>query len=209
MISQELEVTIHLAFVSARTRHHEFVTVEHLLLALLDNDEAVEVLQACHANIPLLQKQLSEFIEENTPTVSEDDHSDAQPTLGFQRVIQRAVMHVNATQGSSTSTTNTKRQVTGAHILVSLFSEKDAHAVYYLQDQEINRIDIIDYLSHGTTKNKLLKDQTPTPVIQESSDATEEEASTPLQQWAVDLNELADAYKATWMKDHTSMWEGF
>lgn len=191
MISQELEVTIHLAFVSARTRHHEFVTVEHLLLALLDNDEAVEVLQACHANIPLLQKQLSEFIEENTPTVSEDDHSDAQPTLGFQRVIQRAVMHVNATQGSSTSTTNTKRQVTGAHILVSLFSEKDAHAVYYLQDQEINRIDIIDYLSHGTTKNKLLKDQTPTPVIQESSDATEEEASTPLQQWAVDLNELA------------------
>lgn len=191
MISQELEVTIHLAFVSARTRHHEFVTVEHLLLALLDNDEAVEVLQACHANIPLLQKQLSEFIEENTPTVSEDDHSDAQPTLGFQRVIQRAVMHVNATQGSSTSTTNTKRQVTGAHILVSLFSEKDAHAVYYLQDQEINRIDIIDYLSHGTTKNKLLKDQTPTPVIQETSDATEEEASTPLQQWAVDLNELA------------------
>lgn len=195
MISQELEVTIHLAFVSARTRHHEFVTVEHLLLALLDNDEAVEVLQACHANIPLLQKQLSEFIEENTPTVSEDDHSDAQPTLGFQRVIQRAVMHVNATQGSSTSTTNTKRQVTGAHILVSLFSEKDAHAVYYLQDQEINRIDIIDYLSHGTTKNKLLKDQTPTPVIQESSDATEEEASTPLQQWAVDLNELAEQGK--------------
>ncbi|CAM5204599.1 ATP-dependent Clp protease ATP-binding subunit ClpA [Oligella ureolytica] len=190
MISQELEVTIHLAFVSARTRRHEFVTVEHLLLALLDNNEAVEALHACHANIPLLQKQLSTFIEDNTPIVAEEDHGDAQPTLGFQRVIQRAVMHVNATQGSA-GADNSKRQVTGAHILVSLFSEKDAHAVYYLQEQEISRIDIIEYLSHGTSKDKQVKAPAPRTIGNESSEAPEEEASTPLQQWAVDLNELA------------------
>lgn len=194
MISQELEVTIHLAFVSARTRRHEFVTVEHLLLALLDNNEAVEALHACHANIPLLQKQLSIFIEDNTPIVAEEDHGDAQPTLGFQRVIQRAVMHVNATQGSA-GADNSKRQVTGAHILVSLFSEKDAHAVYYLQEQEISRIDIIEYLSHGTSKDKLIKAPAPRVIGNEPSETPEEEASTPLQQWAVDLNELAEQGK--------------
>ena len=190
MISQELEVTIHLAFVSARTRRHEFVTVEHLLLALLDNNEAVEALHACHANLPLLEKQLSTFIEDNTPVVADDDHGDAQPTLGFQRVIQRAVMHVNATQGSAGSD-NAKRQVTGAHILVSLFSEKDSHAVYYLQEQEISRIDIIEYLSHGASKDNQSKATTPRVISNESSEAPEDEASSPLQQWAVDLNELA------------------
>ncbi|NLA51661.1 MAG: ATP-dependent Clp protease ATP-binding subunit ClpA [Alcaligenaceae bacterium] len=195
MISQELEVTIHLAFVSARTRRHEFVTVEHLLLALLDNNEAVEALHACHANIPLLQKQLSTFIEDNTPVVGEEDHGDAQPTLGFQRVIQRAVMHVNATQGSA-GADSSKRQVTGAHILVSLFSEKDAHAVYYLQEQEISRIDIIEYLSHGTSKDVVPKAPTPPQIVgNESGEAPEEEASTPLQQWAVDLNLLAEQGK--------------
>lgn len=190
MISQELEVTIHLAFVSARTRRHEFVTVEHLLLALLDNNEAVEALHACHANLPLLEKQLSTFIEDNTPVVADDDHGDAQPTLGFQRVIQRAVMHVNATQGSAGSD-NAKRQVTGAHILVSLFSEKDSHAVYYLQEQEISRIDIIEYLSHGTSKDNESKAPAPRVISNESSEAPEDDASSPLQQWAVDLNELA------------------
>ena len=190
MISQELEVTIHLAFVSARTRRHEFVTVEHLLLALLDNNEAVEALHACHANLPLLEKQLSTFIEDNTPVVADDDHGDAQPTLGFQRVIQRAVMHVNATQGSAGSD-NAKRQVTGAHILVSLFSEKDSHAVYYLQEQEISRIDIIEYLSHGASKDNQSKAPAPRVISNESSEAPQDEASSPLQQWAVDLNELA------------------
>lgn len=194
MISQALEVTIHLAFVSARSRRHEYVTVEHLLLALLDNSEATEVLQACHANIPLLQKQLSTFIEDNTPTVSEDDESDAKPTLGFQRVIQRAVMHVNATHGSASSD-KSKREVTGAHILVSLFSEKDAHAVYFLQEQEINRIDIIEYLSHGVTKDKVDKEPEQKALPNNTVEAVEEEQSTPLQQWAVNLNELAQQGK--------------
>lgn len=193
MISQELEVTIHLAFVSARTQRHEFVTVEHLLLALLDNNEALEALHACHANIPLLQKQLRSFIEDNTPTLPEEDSTDAQPTLGFQRVIQRAVMHVNAVQGSAAD--KARRQVTGAHILVSLFSEKDAHAVYFLQEQEINRIDIIEFLSHGQSKDKAGKDPAPQGNAQEGAGAAEEEQSTPLQQWAVDLNELAEQGK--------------
>lgn len=194
MISQELEVTIHLAFVSARTRRHEFVTVEHLLLALLDNNEATDALHACHANIPLLQKQLSVFIEDNTPTVAQDDHGDAQPTLGFQRVIQRAVMHVNATHGSGGSD-KAKRQVTGAHILVSLFSEKDSHAVHFLQEQEINRIDIVEYLSHGTSKDKPVQQSAPRAISHESAEVVEEEQNTPLQQWAVDLNELAEQGK--------------
>ncbi|WP_311515148.1 ATP-dependent Clp protease ATP-binding subunit ClpA [Oligella urethralis] len=193
MISQELEVTIHLAFVSARTQRHEFVTVEHLLLALLDNNEALEALHACHANIPLLQKQLRSFIEDNTPTLPEGDSTDAQPTLGFQRVIQRAVMHVNAVQGSAAD--KARRQVTGAHILVSLFSEKDAHAVYFLQEQEINRIDIIEFLSHGQSKDKASKDPASQANAQEGAGAAEEEQSTPLQQWAVDLNELAEQGK--------------
>lgn len=193
MISQELEVTIHLAFVSARTQRHEFVTVEHLLLALLENNEALEVLHACHANIPLLQKQLRSFIEDNTPTLPEEDSTDAQPTLGFQRVIQRAVMHVNAVQGSAAD--KARRQVTGAHILVSLFSEKDAHAVYFLQEQEINRIDIIEFLSHGQSKDKAGKDPATQGNAQEGAGAAEEEQSTPLQQWAVDLNELAEQGK--------------
>lgn len=194
MISQELEVTIHLAFVSARTRRHEFVTVEHLLLALLDNNDALEALHACHANIPLLQKQLTTFIEDNTPKVSEEDSSDAQPTLGFQRVIQRAVMHVNATQGSAPGD-KAKRQVNGAHILVSLFSEKDAHAVYFLQEQEINRIDIIEYLSHGLSKDRPTNDPAPQTAAQEGAEAADEEQNTPLQQWAVDLNDLAERGK--------------
>ena len=172
MISQELEVTIHLAFVSARTQRHEFVTVEHLLLALLDNNEALEALHACHANIPLLQKQLRSFIEDNTPTLPEGDSTDAQPTLGFQRVIQRAVMHVNAVQGSAAD--KARRQVTGAHILVSLFSEKDAHAVYFLQEQEINRIDIIEFLSHGQSKDKASKDPASQACLLYTSDAADE-----------------------------------
>ncbi|MDO5666214.1 MAG: ATP-dependent Clp protease ATP-binding subunit ClpA [Alcaligenaceae bacterium] len=191
MISQELEVTIHLAFVSARSRRHEFVTVEHLLLALLDNNEAAEALQACHANIPLLQKQLAAFIEDNTPLLNDDDHGDAQPTLGFQRVIQRAVMHVNATHGSAGGD-KSQRLVTGAHILVSLFSEKDAHAVYFLQEQEINRIDIIEFLSHGISKEKPSKEPESTGNPNQTVETVEEEQNTPLQQWAVDLNELAE-----------------
>ena len=123
MIAQELEVSLHMAFVEARQQRHEFITVEHLLLALLDNPSAAEVLRACSANIDDLRKSLTNFIKDNTPQVAGTDDVDTQPTLGFQRVIQRAIMHVQ-------STGNGKKEVTGANVLVAIFGEKDSHAVY-------------------------------------------------------------------------------
>jgi ATP-dependent Clp protease ATP-binding subunit ClpA len=117
MIAQELEVSLHMAFVEARQQRHEFITVEHLLLALLDNPSAAEVLRACSANIDDLRKSLVNFIKDNTPQVAGSDDVDTQPTLGFQRVIQRAIMHVQST-GSG------KKEVTGANVLVAIFGEK-------------------------------------------------------------------------------------
>ncbi|NBU01402.1 MAG: ATP-dependent Clp protease ATP-binding subunit ClpA, partial [Betaproteobacteria bacterium] len=151
MIAQELEVSLHMAFVEARQQRHEFITVEHLLLALLDNPSAAEVLRACAATIEDLRKNLSGFIKENTPVVPGADDIDTQPTLGFQRVIQRAIMHVQ-------STSNGKKEVTGANVLVAIFGEKDSHAVYYLHQQGITRLDVVNYISHGITKAPQPKD---------------------------------------------------
>jgi ATP-dependent Clp protease ATP-binding subunit ClpA len=145
MIAQELEVSLHMAFVEARQQRHEFITVEHLLLALLDNPSAAEVLRACAANIDELRRNLTGFIRENTPIVPGSEEIDTQPTLGFQRVIQRAIMHVQ-------STSNGKKEVTGANVLVAIFGEKDSHAVYYLHQQGITRLDVVNFISHGITK---------------------------------------------------------
>ncbi len=146
MIAQELEVSLHMAFVEARQQRHEFITVEHLLMALLDNPSAAEVLRACAANIEDLRKSLATFIKENTPTVGGSDEVDTQPTLGFQRVIQRAIMHVQST-GSG------KKEVTGANVLVAIFGEKDSHAVYYLHQQGVTRLDVVNFIAHGIKKN--------------------------------------------------------
>ncbi|HNU12191.1 MAG TPA: Clp protease N-terminal domain-containing protein, partial [Rubrivivax sp.] len=146
MIAQELEVSLHMAFVEARQQRHEFITVEHLLMALLDNPSAAEVLRACAANIEDLRKSLSTFIKENTPTVSGTEEVDTQPTLGFQRVIQRAIMHVQST-GSG------KKEVTGANVLVAIFGEKDSHAVYYLHQQGVTRLDVVNFIAHGIKKS--------------------------------------------------------
>ena len=143
MIAQELEVSLHMAFVEARQKRHEFITVEHLLLALLDNPSAAEVLRACAASIEDLRKELASFIAEHTPTVSGTDEIDTQPTLGFQRVIQRAILHVQSSG---------KKEVTGANVLVAIFGEKDSHAVYFLQRQGITRLDVVNFISHGITK---------------------------------------------------------
>ena len=147
MIAQELEVSLHMAFVEARQQRHEFITVEHLLLALLDNPSAAEVLRACAANIDDLRKSLTTFIKENTPTVGGTEEVDTQPTLGFQRVIQRAIMHVQST-GSG------KKEVTGANVLVAIFGEKDSHAVYYLHQQGVTRLDVVNYIAHGIKKSE-------------------------------------------------------
>ena len=146
MIAQELEVSLHLAFVNARQMRHEYITVEHLLLALLDNPSAKEVLLACAADIEALRGALSQFIADNTPIVDGDEEIDTRPTLGFQRVIQRAIMHVQ-------STGNVKKEVTGANALVSIFGEKDSHAVYFLHQQGITRLDVVNYIAHGIRKS--------------------------------------------------------
>ena len=146
MIAQELEVSLHMAFVEARQQRHEFITVEHLLLALLDNPSASEVLRACSANIDDLRKSLTNFIKDNTPQVAGTDEVDTQPTLGFQRVIQRAIMHVQ-------STGNGKKEVNGANVLVAIFGEKDSHAVYYLHQQGVTRLDVVNFIAHGIRKS--------------------------------------------------------
>ncbi|NDP62226.1 ATP-dependent Clp protease ATP-binding subunit ClpA [Polaromonas sp.] len=185
MIAQELEVSLHMAFVEARQQRHEFITVEHLLLALLDNPSAAEVLRACSANVDDLRKSLANFIKDNTPQVAGTDDVDTQPTLGFQRVIQRAIMHVQST-GSG------KKEVTGANVLVAIFGEKDSHAVYYLHQQGVTRLDVVNFIAHGIKKS-----DPPEPTKTGESAAENEEAgeknekASPLEQYTVNLNQLA------------------
>ena len=143
MIAQELEVSLHMAFMEARQKRHELITVEHLLLAMIDNPTAAEVLRACGATLETLRTELSQYIEEHTPTVGGQEDVDTQPTLGFQRVIQRAMLHVQSSG---------KKEVTGANVLVAIFGEKDSHAVFFLHQQGITRLDIVNYISHGVSK---------------------------------------------------------
>jgi len=185
MIAQELEVSLHMAFVEARQKRHEFITVEHLLLALLDNPTAAEVLRACGANMDELRKNLTQHITEQTPRIAADREVDTQPTLGFQRVIQRAILHVQSSG---------KKEVTGANVLVAIFGEKDSHAVYFLQQQGIARLDVVNYISHGITK-------TPQAHQGKSADQDAEQESqaetsnSPLDNYTQNLNALALAGK--------------
>ena len=142
MIAQELEVSLHMAFMEARQKRHEFITVEHLLLALLDNPSASEVLRACAANVDDLRKLLADFVTEHTPILAGEE-VDTQPTLGFQRVIQRAILHVQSSG---------KKEVTGANVLVAIFGEKDSHAVYFLHQKGVTRLDVVNFISHGISK---------------------------------------------------------
>ncbi len=184
MIAQELEVSLHAAFVDARANRHEFITVEHLLLALLDNPSASEVLKACAANIEDLRKQLSNFIKDNTPVIPGTEEADTQPTLGFQRVIQRAIMHVQ-------STGNGKKEVTGANVLVAIFGEKDSHAVYFLHQQGITRLDVVNFISHGITKTPQEEAAgTKRNENEEQGEQAEKQAS-PLEQYTQNLNKAA------------------
>jgi len=187
MIAQELEVSLHMAFVEARQQRHEFITVEHLLLALLDNPSAAEVLRACAANIDDLRVALTNFIKDNTPQVAGLDEVDTQPTLGFQRVIQRAIMHVQ-------STASGKKEVTGANVLVAIFGEKDSHAVYYLHQQGVTRLDVVNFMAHGIRKG-----EPPEPAKSgdgagaegEDGNGEKNEKASPLEQYTQNLNQLA------------------
>src|SRR3970040_1789272 len=183
MIAQELEVSLHMAFMEARQKRHEFITVEHLLLALLDNPSASEVLRACAADIEDLRKQLAEFVTEHTPILSGEE-ADTQPTLGFQRVIQRAILHVQSSG---------KKEVTGANVLVAIFGEKDSHAVYFLQQQGVTRLDVVNYISHGITKTP---QQHTGRAEREAGEETQAEPSnSPLDNYTQNLNALALAGK--------------
>ncbi|MGE5621706.1 MAG: ATP-dependent Clp protease ATP-binding subunit ClpA [Bacillota bacterium] len=183
MIAQELEVSLHMAFVEARQARHEFITVEHLLLALLDNPSAAEVLRACAVNIEDLRKTLTNFITDNTPTVPGTSEVDTQPTLGFQRVIQRAIMHVQ-------SASNGKKEVTGANVLVAIFGEKDSHAVYYLHQQGVTRLDVVNFISHGVRKDQQTDSQK-SPEGAEEAQAEGQQKESPLDQFTQNLNKLA------------------
>src|SRR5574343_1173861 len=144
MLNRELEGTLNLAFKEARAKRHEFMTVEHLLLALLDNEAAATVLRACGANLDKLRHDLQEFIDSTTPLIPQhDEDRETQPTLGFQRVLQRAVFHVQSSG---------KREVTGANVLVAICSEQERQAVFLLKQQSVARIDVVNFIAHGISK---------------------------------------------------------
>jgi ATP-dependent Clp protease ATP-binding subunit ClpA len=182
MLSKELEITLNLAFKGARDKRHEFMTVEHLLLALLDNLAAVEVLRACHANIDQLRLDLVAFVDETTPLIpSNDHHRETQPTLGFQRVLQRAVFHVQSAG---------KEEVTGANVLAAIFSEQESQAVYFLKKENVTRLDVINYISHGINKMEEADESEISP-IQEDELSQEANVRSPLESYAVNLNNQA------------------
>jgi ATP-dependent Clp protease ATP-binding subunit ClpA len=184
MFSKDLEFTIGQCYKQAREARHEFMTVEHLLLALLDNASAVQVLKACGSDNGKLAQDLRGVIAETVPILPEDDTRDTQPTLGFQRVLQRAVYHVQSSG---------RKEVTGANVLVAIFGEKDSHAVYHLQQQDVTRLDVVNYISHGVGKTGELPEA-------KSNDAPKQEGETgedgqpkqnPLEEFASNLNQLA------------------
>lgn len=182
MLDKELEQTLNNAFREAREQRHEFMTVEHLLLALLDNQSATNVLKACGANLNSLHSDLITFIQENSPIIEEDDDRDTQPTLGFQRVLQRAVFHVQSSG---------KKEVTGANVLVAIFGERESHAAYFLSQQNVARLDVVNYIAHGIAKiNDEHEDEDNVNDIEEGS-APDDSGESPLEKYAVNLNEEA------------------
>lgn len=182
MLSKELEITLNLAFKGARDKHHEFMTVEHLLLSLLDNLAAIEVLHACNANIEQLRIDLVAFVDETTPLIpSSDHHRETQPTLGFQRVLQRAVFHVQSAG---------KEEVTGANVLAAIFSEQESQAVYFLKKENVTRLDVINYISHGVNKMDEMEEPEISP-IQEDEMSQDSVARSPLESYAINLNHQA------------------
>ena len=179
MIAQELEVSLHMAFVEARQKQHEFITVEHLLLAMLDNPSAADVLKACGVDLDEMRGVLTDFISEHTPRLSPHSDSDTQPTQGFQRVIQRAILHVQSSG---------KKEVTGANVLVAIFGEKESHAVYFLNQRGVTRLDVVNYIAHGIGKGA--------PQKSEKSEAKEEtegsgDAQGALETYTINLNQMA------------------
>jgi ATP-dependent Clp protease ATP-binding subunit ClpA len=179
MIAPDLEVSLHMAFVESRQKRHEFITVEHLLLAMLDNASAVEVLNACLVDIEDLRTILLDHVSRHTPVINGDAEVDTQPTLGFQRVVQRAILHVQSSG---------KKEVNGANVLVAIFGEKDSHAVYFLQQKGVTRLDVVNYISHNIRKTPQGSEAKP---VNENDSEQEQSAGGMLENYTVNLNALA------------------
>jgi len=177
LLNSELEFCLNEAFQMARDKQHEFITVEHLLLSLLDMDDVIDIVASCDGEINLLKKQLIEYIDSTTPVIDNGNNTEVQPTLGFQRVLQRAVFHVQSSG---------KKEVAGINVLVAIFSEKKSQAVYFLTKQNITRLDVVNYISHGMERNDPvgLSEQT-------ENEVNEVNGSTALDKFATNLNELA------------------
>jgi ATP-dependent Clp protease ATP-binding subunit ClpA len=182
MLSKELEFTLNLAFKEARGKRHEFMTVEHLLLALLDNPAAAEVLRACGADMQALRRDLISFLEETTPILPIQDPRETQPTLGFQRVLQRAVFHVQSSG---------KKEVTGANVLVAIYSEQESQAVYFLNKQNVTRLDVVNYISHGISKVAGEQNEEISTGTSDEGEAADAGPRKPLESFATNLNEMA------------------
>ena len=179
MIAPDLEVSLHMAFVESRQKRYEFITVEHLLLAMLDNSSAAEVLNACLVDIEDLRSVLLDHIVRHTPVINGNEEVDTQPTLGFQRVIQRAILHVQSSG---------KKEVTGANVLVSIFGEKDSHAVYFLHQRGVTRLDVVNYISHHIRKTPHENDA---KTGNEGDNEHEPNSSGLLENYTINLNHLA------------------
>jgi ATP-dependent Clp protease ATP-binding subunit ClpA len=183
MLSKELEFTLNLAFKEARDKRHEFLTVEHLLLALTDNPAALEVLRACGADLEALRKDLEAFLDETTPLLPANDNRETQPTLGFQRVLQRAILHVQSSG---------KKEVSGANVVVAIFSEQESQAVYFLHKQNISRLDAVNFISHGISKVSGEEGSADSESASEEGEVSEDGANAkPLESFATNLNERA------------------
>ncbi|HET8818962.1 MAG TPA: ATP-dependent Clp protease ATP-binding subunit ClpA [Xanthomonadaceae bacterium] len=178
MFSKDLEFTIGQCYKRAREARHEFMTVEHLLLSLLDNPSAETVLKACNADFPRLRGELEQAIDSSVARLADDDGRDTQPTLGFQRVLQRAVYHVQSSG---------KKEVAGANVLVAIFGEKDSHAVYFLNQQDVSRLDVVNYLSHGIARQETGEG----PAAEDAATPEGEAKADALDEYASNLNELA------------------
>jgi ATP-dependent Clp protease ATP-binding subunit ClpA len=185
MLSKDLEYTLNEAFRGARAKRHEFMTVEHLLLALLDNNDAIRVLKACGADIGSLRGDLVEFVDATTPLIPEDERQrDTQPTLGFQRVLQRAVFHVQSSG---------KSEVTGANVLVAIFSEQESQAVFFLKTQSVARLDVVNYMTHGISKVSNDGDSSEPGQISSDENRGEEGEANALDSFTTNLNAEAAA----------------
>jgi len=182
MLSNELEFCLNEAFRRAREQRHEFMTVEHLLLALMDVPASIEILKACGANLTSLRNELVEFIDETTPRLEDNDEQDVQPTLGFQRVLQRAVFHVQSSG---------RKEVTAANVLVAIFGEKQSHAVYLLGLQDVSRLDVVNFISHGLTRTAEESEEK-VEGAPEGNEPEKEGEGDPLEKYANNLNRLAE-----------------